>query len=78
MATPVIKAFKTNEIDISKITLGSLKKNKIVPVVYGDKPFIFQTPFLKCKGSVTQAPNFKNIYQIFPKVCLCLIMKDLS
>lgn len=62
-----ITASRIIDINFSNIKLGNTKKNKKVPIRYGNNALIIQTPFLHVKDSMksTPHPNIITIETLF-------------
>uniref|UniRef100_A0A6C0CB02 Uncharacterized protein n=1 Tax=viral metagenome TaxID=1070528 RepID=A0A6C0CB02_9ZZZZ len=64
METQRIKALKISDVDQKKIKLLVTKKNKKVPIVYDQEPFVFQTPFLEMTTDKIRPTAYPGIHQL--------------
>jgi hypothetical protein len=61
--TEVIKALRISDINIEEVAIGVKKNNKTIPILFKNKPLVFQTPFLEVHGTLRKT-SFPNIYQL--------------
>lgn len=62
--TQRIKAHKISDINQKEIILHATNKKKTVPVTYGDRPFVIQTPFLEVTSDKLRPTAFPHINQL--------------
>jgi hypothetical protein len=59
----IIKAMKITDINISNVSISTVKNNKVIPVRLNDEPLIFQTPYLEVADRLRKT-TYPTIYQL--------------